>query len=81
MANYEFKYEQFQKLVVYVQDEFTKDLLSAEDAVNALVALGMDVNRATVLIATKGITQAPPPPASTRAAILQDALSLVVTVS
>ena len=81
LANYEYKYEQFTKLVTYVQDEFAKNIISASEAVDMLVALGMEVDRATVLIATKGLTQAPPPPASTRAQILQDALSLVVNVS
>jgi hypothetical protein len=81
LANYEFKYEQYQKLVVWIQNEFAKNIIDAEAAVNMLVALGMTIDRATVLIATKGLTQAPPPPASTRSQILQDALSLVVNVS
>ena len=81
LANYEFKYEQYQKLVTYVIDLFAKQELSAADAVDALISLGMDKDRADVLVATKGITQAPTLPATNRAQILQDALSLVVNVS
>lgn len=73
-AEMDFKLEQKQQLGQVALDLVEKGEVSVEQAINMLVAIGYQPDRAKVMAEIRGITSGPPPPKSTRALILQDAL-------
>jgi hypothetical protein len=81
LANYQFRYEQQQKLTTLILDQYGKDIISADQAVSSLTALGMDPTRATILVKTKGITSGAAATKAQKAEILQQAIALPLSVS
>lgn len=76
MANYQFNYEQKIQIRTLIIDEFKKGILNAVDAVTALTGIGMNVDRAKVLVEIAGVTTAAALTKAEKAKVLQEALSL-----
>jgi len=55
-------------------DLLAKAELTVDQAINALVKIGYREERARLLANIRAVTAAPPPPKSTRAQLLQEAL-------
>ncbi len=74
-AKLDFQLEQKQMLGQVALDLIEKGELSVQDAIKTLVSIGYQEDRAKVLATIRAITTGPPPPKSSRAMILQSALS------
>jgi hypothetical protein len=75
IANFEFTFQQQMKLTVMIIDEFKKGVLDYKDSLSMLVTLGMNNNRAVVLLKIAALQVAPPLPPSTRAQLLTEAFT------
>ncbi|MEM3844059.1 hypothetical protein [Metallosphaera sp.] len=73
-AKTDFELEQKQLLGSLALDLLAKAELTVDQTIEALVKIGYSEERAKVLANTRAVSQAPPPPKSTRAQILQQAL-------
>ena len=73
-AKTDFELEQKQLLGQLALDLLAKAELTVEQTIEALTRIGYSESRAKLLANTRAVTQAPPPPKSTRALILQQAL-------
>ncbi len=73
-AKIDFNLEQKQLLGQLALDLLAKAELTVEQTIEALTKIGYSESRAKLLANTRAVTQAPPPPKSTRALILQQAL-------
>jgi len=73
-ATLDFHLEQKTQLGELALSLIEKGELSVKNAIQTLISIGYEPSRAKVMATIRGVTSGPPPPKSTRALILQDAL-------
>lgn len=76
MAKYQFAYEQKLELRTLIIDEVKKGIITPDDAVNALIGIGMNEDRAKVLVEIAGITTAAALTKAEKAQVLQETLAI-----